>query len=552
MLVFNQINMKRNINNNLFRKAFLALSFTALLSISSCEKFTELSPLSALSEKTAFETPANIELAMVGVYNRAAVGSYNGGGGRGYPFGAASIEQGEMRGEDMVNLATFYQITYETTITAAASSANNLNMFVNLYALINQCNVVIDGVTKAAASGTITEAVASQYAGEARFLRALAHHELVINFCRPFVDGNGGKPGIPYRTVAVTSSAAVASEIVVKRGTVAEDYTKILADLDFAEANLPPARTSSKITRATKGAAIALKTRVKLHMNDFAGVIAEGAKLGTSAAAGPYTSPIGGYALTASPDGPFVSFMNNTESIFSIENGSAANGGVNGALPNMFGPASNAINSQVGRSLVATSPNLYNASFWVTGDTRRTLLQIQQTIGAKYFFNYKYRDPSTSTDWAPILRYAEVLLNVSEAYSRTSALDVRALNLLNAVRNRAVPVASQYTIASFLTQNSLTQAILNERRIEFAGEGRRWADITRLSQDANFQVAGGGIPAKILVTALSSTGSNWDVVNRPVTAATKAAIPYTDFKYIWPIPQDELNANPNIEQNPGY
>lgn len=544
--------MKKDIKNNLFRKGVFALSVVALLSVSSCEKYTELSPLSALSEKTAFETPANIELAMVGVYNRAAVGSYNGAAGRGYPFGAASIEQGEMRGEDMVNLATFYQITYETTITAAASSANNLNMFVNLYALINQCNVVIDGVTKAAASGTITEAVANQYAGEARFLRALAHHELVINFCRPYVDGNGSKEGIPYRTVAVTSSATVASEIALTRGTVAEDYTKILEDLDFAEANLPPARTSSKITRATQGAAIALKTRVKLHMNDFAGVIAEGTKLGTAAAAGPYTSPIGGYALTASPDGPFVSFTNNTESIFSIENGSAANGGVNGALPNMFGPASNAINSQVGRSLVATSPNLYNASFWVTGDTRRSLLQIQQTIGAKYFFNYKYRDASTSTDWAPILRYSEVLLNVAEAYSRTSALDARALGLLNAVRNRAVPVTSQYTIASFISQNALTQAILNERRIEFAGEGRRWADITRLSQDPNFQVAGGGIPAKILVTALSATGSNWDAVTRPVTVAAKAAIPYTDFKYIWPIPQDELNANPNMTQNPGY
>lgn len=531
----------------------LSMSLVALLVISSCKKFTELSPLSQLSETTAFSNPANIELAMNGVYNRAAVGTYNGGAGRGYPFGAASIEQAEMRGEDMVNLATFYQITYETTITAAASSANNWNMFINLYSMINQCNVVIDGVNGAAAAGTITQAVADVYSGEARFLRALAHHELVLNFCRPYVDGNGNKTGVPYRTVAVTSAAGVAATIAQTRGTVAEDYAKILVDLDFAETNLPATRTTGKITRATKGAAIALKTRVKLHMNDFAGVITEGAKLGTSAAAAPYTSPIGGYSLTASPDGPFASFNNNTESIFSIENGSAANGGVNGALANMFGPAANAVNSQVGRNLVATSPNLYNAAFWVTGDLRRTLLQIQQTTtGAKYFFNYKFRDPTTSTDWAPIVRYAEVLLNVAEAYSRTTALDVRALNLLNAVRNRSVAVTDRYTIANFASQNALTQGILNERRVEFAGEGRRWPDITRLSQDPNFQVAGGGIPAKILVTALSGTGSNWDVVTRPVTATAKAAIPYTDFKYIWPIPQDELNANPNLTQNPGY
>ncbi len=530
----------------------LAMCLTGLLLISSCKKFTELSPLSQLSESTAFSNPANIELAMNGVYNRAAVGTYNGLAGRGYPFGAASIEQAEMRGEDMVNLATFFQITYETTITAAASSANNWNMFINLYSMINQCNVVIDGVTAAAGAGTITQAVADQYAGEARFLRALAHHELVINYCRPFVDGNGNKAGVPYRTVAVTGASTVASTLSQTRGTVAEDYTKILVDLDFAETNLPATRTTGKITRATKGAAIALKTRVKLHMNDFAGVISEGAKLGTGAAAAPYTSTIGGYSLTASPDGPFSSFNNNTESIFSIENGSAANGGVNGALANMFGPAANAVNSQVGRNLVATSPNLYNAAFWVTGDTRRTLLQIQQTTtGQRYFFNFKYRDPTTSTDWAPIVRYAEVLLNVAEAYSRTTPLDIRALNLLNAVRNRAVPVTDRFTIVSFASQDALTQAILNERRVEFAGEGRRWPDITRLSQSA-FAVAGGGIPAKILVTALAGDGSNYNTTTRPVTATAKAAIPYTDFKYIWPIPQDELNANPNLTQNPGY
>jgi len=537
--------------NNILKNSLFYVGFAAALTITSCQKYTELAPISSLSEATAFANPANIELAMAGVYNRATVGNYNGGGGRGYPFGAASIEQAEMRGEDMVNLATFYQFTYESTITS--TTANNVNMWEQLYSLINQCNVFIDGVTAAQAKGTITAAVANAYIGEAKFLRALAHHELVIDFCRPYVDGNGSQPGVPYRTVGITSATAASAQIGVTRGTVAEDYVKILEDLDFAEANLPAARTTYKITRATKGAAIALKTRVKLHKNDFVGVIAEGTKLGTAASAAPFTSTIGAYALTTSPDGPFASFASNTESIFSIENGSASNGGTNGALPNMFGPAKNGVNANVGRGLVATSPNLYTASFWVTGDTRRTLLQIQQTTaGAMYFFNYKYRDPTTSTDYAPIIRYAEVLLNVAEAYSRTTALDVRALNLLNAVRNRAVPSASIYTIASFTSQNVLTQAILDERRVEFAGEGRRWPDITRLSQDVNFQVAGGGVPAKVLVTALTGTGSNYDIVTRPVTASGKAAIPYATNTYIWPLPTSELNANPNLAQNPNY
>jgi len=536
------------------RKGLLLSSAALLLSFASCKKYTELNPINSLSESTAFTSPANIELVMAGVYNTAAVGSYNGGAGRGYPFGAASIEQAEMRGEDMVNLATFYQLTYESLVDP--TTANNVNMWVNLYALINQCNVMIEGVKNASSSGIITAAVATQYEAEARFLRALAHHELVLDFCRPYVDGNGSSLGIPYRTVAVTSTTSVETEKSVGRGTVAEDYAKILADLDFAETNLPATRASQlKITRAVKGAAIALKTRVKLHMNDFAGVITEGAKLGAATDGTTFTasSDFGSYALTATPDAPFAVTSGagtavTAEAIFSIENSSAANGGTNGALPAMFGPA-----DKGARGLVATSPNLYNASFWVSSDTRRSLMQVQQTTtGAKYYFNYKYRDYVNRSDYAPIIRYAEVLLNVAEAYTRGSAVNTtRALNLLNAIRNRAVATADRYTAASFASTDALTQAILNERRIEFAGEGRRWPDITRLSK-SNFAVTGGGVPAKLLVTDILGDGSQYNIVTRPALTPNKAALPYTDFHYIWPIPADETTRNPNIPQNPGY
>lgn len=546
-------------------KNIAALAVTAIvISFSSCKKFTDLKPLSSLSTATAFSTAANVELAMNGVYNASAVGTYNGGGGRGYAFGSASIEQGEMRGEDMVNVASFYQITYQATYDASASSANNYNMWINLYALINQCNTFIDGVHLALASGVLTSANAASYEGEARFLRALAHHELLIQFCRPYLDGTGSKPGVPYRTIGISSQDALNKAITQDRGTVAQDYTALLADLDYAEANL--SATPKAVSRASKGAAIALKTRVKLHMGDWAGVIAEGAKLGTSAAAAPFVSPVGGYKLTASVDGPFYTGVanvtapgnniTNTESIYSTAEGSQANPAVNGSLPEMFGPASVLIGgvvvTQGGRNLVCTSPNLYNAAFWVSSDTRRSLLQIiQGTSGARYAFCWKYRDITTQSDYAPIIRYAEVLLNVAEAYSRSGTV-ANAFALLNAVRNRAVAAADQYTVASFVTNIDLTRLILNERRIEFAGEGRRWADIHRLANDANFTT--GGIPAKVLFSQIKGDGSSYDIVARPTYTPSFAAIPYSDFRFIWPIPAAELTANPALfsEQNPGY
>ncbi len=544
--------MKKKINYYSLKRISIVGIFAGLVFSSSCKKYTDLLPKDSLSTATAFGTAANVELAAAGMYNTAEVGTYNGGGGRGYPFGAASIEQDEMRGEDMVNIAAFYQITYQATYDA--TTANNSNMWINLYSLINQANTFIDGVHQAQAKGTLTSTTALAYEGEARYLRALAHHQLVVEFCRPYLDGTGGMPGVPYRTLPVNSQAAVAQASAQDRGTVAQDYTAILADLDYAETNLPVSQPHN-ITRATRGAAIALKTRVKLHMGDWAGVIAEGAKLGTNGTA-PFVSPIGGYKLTASPDGPFYSGTasispannnSNTESIFSIENSSLANGGVNGSLPNMLGPS-----DKGGRGLVCTSPNLYNAPFWVNSDSRRSLLQILQNVPkAMYYFNWKYRDITTQSDYAPIIRYAEVLLNVAEAYSRTGVL-TNALSLLNAVRNRAVAVADQYTAASFTTSLAMTQAILNERRIEFAGEGRRWPDIHRLALDANFST--GGIPAKVLISQIKGDGSSYNILTRPVIVPALAAIPYSNFKFIWPLPATELSANPVLakQQNPGY
>lgn len=537
---------RTNIVNVGFLKYIMLLGIIVFAS-ASCKKYTELSPINSLAESTAFTDPGKIELVATGVYQQAAVGRYNPGtglgAGRGYPFGAAAIEQAEMRGEDMVNLATFYQITYNTTI--GTTTANNVNHWEQLYALVNQANVLIDGVNKASQSGIITADVAKVYEGEGRFLRALSHHDLLINFCRPYADGNGSNPGIPYRVNAIVSASGVKDGIAEARGTVAEAYQKILEDLDWAEANLPETRTPNSIARATKGAAIALKTRIKLHMGDWQGVIDEGKKLGTDLTSGNFVSPVGGYQLEPEPDKPFTSFTNNKESIFSIANSANSNPGVNGALPAMLGSSDGG-----GRGLVATSPNLYNATFWVTGDKRRDELQTLSSKDGRYYQN-KYRDKTTRSDWAPIIRYAEVLLNVAEAYARVggqSNLD-QAFRLLNAVRDRSVPAADQFAIAPA----DLILAILQERRIEFAAEGRRWPDITRLVLDPIYGLGGGlGIPAKIDPT--QATPASYDVVNRPVITPARSGIAYTDHRFLWPIPTSEITANPTLaqQQNPGY
>jgi starch-binding outer membrane protein, SusD/RagB family len=534
--------MKNIFKLNLKAKLVFIPALVFLMVFSSCEKNIDLQPFNQVSETAAFQTPDLIALSVTGMYEAAEIGYYANPVSpayRGYPFGAAFVEQGDNRGEDVVNTATFYQLTY--TATYSVTSANNVNYWKDSYRLLNRCNIIIDGVRTAATNKVITDAQAAIYEGEARLLRAMTYHELVINFARPYKDTPGATQlGVPYFDKPFTTQAAIADGFATGRSTVAEIYTKILADLDYAEANLPAnsAMTGNmKITRATKGAAVAEKTRIYLHMWNMNKVIEEGTKF--------ITGPLAGmYKLTADPSGPFMSPYSNTESIFGMENSATQNPGVNAALGAMYSPTSIG-----GRGLVTMSPIIWRLPAWLVDDKRRSTNMITLSSGVVY--TAKYKDPVNKTDPSPMLRYAEVILNMAEAYARNGDV-TNGLAYLNMVRNRALanPATQAYTAASFANNVALLGAILDERRIELVMEGRRWPDITRLQADTYFPVK--GIPAKIangMPTAAMFT------LGTPYTGALgTVAVPYSDFRFLWPIPQDEINANPTLaaQQNPGW
>jgi hypothetical protein len=141
------------------------------------------------------------------------------------------------------------------------------------------------------------------------------------------------------------------------------------------------------------------------------------------------------------------------------------------------------------------------------------------------------------------------LLTLAEAEARqASVVSTRAIDLLNTVRNRALvtPTTEQYTVVDFADKVALVKAILLERRIEFLAEGKRWGDIHRNVVDVNYTT--GGIPAKAVNGAnglsIYSCGGSY--------TPGQAALSYSDFKFIWPIPANEIVQNPIIAQNPFY
>lgn len=525
---------------------------TMLVAVS-CEKVLDQQPYNAFTDESVFTTPARATLALNGVYDAAQTGGPS-LAGRGYPFGAATIQQGDNRGEDMVNLQAFYQITYQGTYTPF--TANNNSMWDNTYGMINKANIAIEGFKKAAASGVLPAATATQFEAECRFLRALGHHELLIHFARPFLDNNGASLGVPYRDYAVTGGESLERVQKEARPTVAAAYAKLLDDINFAEANLPVTNSGGAVIRAQKSAAIALKQRVLLHMGQWANAVAAGNTLipatVTPATPANTRSLVGNHALTATPNGSFGFSGGNSissENIFTVKNDPLDNGSVNGAPAAMYGST-----DLLGRGLVCVSPIIWNNTGWLAEDLRRTTLYRNGgTAIGRAMMTTKYTDYSGRGDNTPIIRWAEVLLNQAEAEARVATgVSQRAIDLLNMVRNRSLPnTTNQYTASSFASRVALIRAILLERRIEFLAEGRRWPDIHRTAQDPITELRPVGIPAKVTNGGVTGTTLAQYGIGLSVTTG-QPAIPYSDFRFIWPIPAIEITTNPIIVQNPGY
>ena len=522
--------MKNNILK--IKKYFVVASIATTLVSCSEANVIELEPFNQISESTVFNTPSAIALAVNGVYQAAQQGSYD-GSPRGYPFGAAYFQQNDMRGEDMVNTAAFYAYTYTNTWDASGT-ANNIHYWLDSYRLVNRTNLVMEGVAKAVEGGVITDDLGKDYIGQSLFFRAFTHFELLRHFSRPYNDTNdAGHMGVPYRTKATSNLPTIEENSKLGRGTVAENYKQVIEDLDNAENYLvsKSSRGSVRggIVYATKEAAIALKVKVYLAMRNWSKVIDEANKLN------------GKYSLTESPNGPFAANYANTESIFSLENSVTNNPGVNAALGSQY----------LGRQLISISPIIWNDPQWLADDKRRTVGEIVALSSGVYYTN-KYKDATTRSDASPLLRYAEVLLSRAEAKARTNDL-AGALADLNTVRNRSLADPTTQAYTGFASAKAAVEAIIKERRIELLGEGNRWGDIHRLQKDDLVPV--NGVPEKYASGAAPKPSDfviGTPYVIKPGTDV--ASLPYSSFRFLWPIPTRETSANPILadQQNPGY
>jgi hypothetical protein len=490
--------MKNHIKSYKLKIVKVAIIAIPLITgITSCKKeFLTAAPELSLSDVNAYDTPARIEALVNGLYGSAKSGSL---------FGGRYQIYNDIRGEEFTNRTSNNVTGYNVYQGTNTSSDTYVSNFWNQgYLVINRANVFLNGLEEN--QDKLTPALYANYRGEAKFLRALTYFSLIQIFAKPYVSDAGASRGMPLRLLAESSTA----NNTLRSSSVAEIYTQILKDLDEAEADLPDTYTTAllRTTRAHKNTSIALKTRVYLTMANYAKVIEEGNKI--VAATAPFTNTARtAHALQANVVNVFVAPFTTSESIFSLPFADTNAPGTQ----NQLGYYYNVGNLEF--FLNQTGAGIYADPIWPATDARKASLTSNYALTATNTVRrpLKFSAVSPYIDFVPMIRYAEVLLNVAEAEALAPAGNlVRSRALLDAVRKRS---DATYDFGVLATGASLSTAILKERRIELLAEGFRYNDIARKN------------------APLPSFGAG-------------SAIPVTDARYTFPIPVDEVNSNPAV------
>ncbi len=157
----------------------------------------------------------------------------------------------------------------------------------------------------------------------------------------------------------------------------------------------------------------------------------------------------------------------------------------------------------------------------------------------KYVNTEDLPDPTNCGINIILLRYAEVLLNYAEAKIEINQIDASVYDAINMIRQR--PDVNMPTITTGKTQDEMRQIVRQERLTELAFESQRFIDIRR------WKIAGTVMTGRAY--GITYTDDNGDLQTVVVPGWNWT---WNDRNYLWPIPQNETELNPNLTQNTGY
>ena len=385
---------------------------------------------------------------------------------------------------------------------------------------INTANRVINNVDLVP-DQSLTQAERKQWKAEAKIWRAWILFDMVRLW--------GDVPVVTEEAPDITAENVeeVYPLLYPARKPVAEVYAQIISDLNAAlEPGGAPAVNAGNKFLLTKSVANALLARVYAEkpVRDYAKVIQYAEAVQND-----------GFKLVSDFSDLFsvndaktdVNFRNTSESIFEVTYPVGSGNWVTW----MFG-------------IDHVDPNsTYNWAKWITPS--RDLIQAYENEGDNVRMNQAivWGQPSWSnhypSDHYPFMyktrskynsiikiRLADILLLKAEAYVETGNLQAAAA-LVNTVRNRAKLADLPATTVS--SKEKMADAVLNERRLELAFEGQRWFDLVRTGK----------------VFSILNSLNTRDSGRLPMT-------PVTEETVLLPVPQTQIDKNPNLTQNKGY
>ncbi len=486
----------------------LTLFFSAILLLgTACQGLLDVAPQDQISNEEALSSPEGIQAAMAGAYSTLGESGYYLRAMVAYPELAGhlapnpdAVSSGDFSG----NLATpivdlrdahFFalQPTYEDS---------SLDEFYRvLYILLGRVNNILEALP--AVEG-LTEAERNSLQGEALALRALAHFDLLRLYAQPYrFTPNAAHPGVVLLDAPLPVTARPA------RSTVAEGFSLVEADLLQAISLLNSfAQRTTEAVWLTPTAARGLLARVYAYRENWEGVVEQASRVIES----------GGLALLN--PGEYVDTwaqqLPSPEAIWYVDlqrhrNADPSSTGLIFSMARVAGVPEDlevVPYARVSNDLLS----LYGEE-----DLRRELFI--EIGGQAYCRKYSLRPNYVSN--FPILRLSELFLLRAEAYAALGQ-DALAQADYNLIHQRAVDDAP----AIGLTGQALRDEIFKERRRELALEGHLLFDLARTGRGVERQDC---LPGNL-----------------------NCSLPFPDFRFVLPIPQSALNANPNLTQNEGY
>lgn len=385
-----------------------------------------------------------------------------------------------------------------------ASSGFLRGIWVQMYIAVRDANVLLENIDQIT---SIPAARLAQYKAEGQFIRAEAFAHLHRYFG-------------PVPLVLTTST----EDLQPTRPTNEEFIAFVATELAEAAKNLPV--NQDLRGKADKGTALAVLTKFYLNTKQWQ----------KAADAAKEVIDLNKYKLYPEIENLFaVQNENNDEFIYIYP--CLAQGPGNVYMPHAFPPNYPILSNWINYGAQFRTYTAFYKTFDPTDrrlrmfvteytDTKGVKQKLLEDGNGKPLDNarsFKYTpDPNAISqnngNDIPVIRYADILLSRAEALNEVSGPSQEVIDLINQVRARAAVPAIK--LADFGTKEKMREHLLKERGWEFFSEGKRREDQIRMG------------------TFISSA-----------KARGKNAQP---FHVLYPLPQSELEANPNLKQNEGY